>query len=308
MYVDPELISKLPEVVKAIHEGVKAANTADEEYKAAVKDAEANVKDKAPLVALQKKLEERLAGEIKTVLEKKTAIKGILAGEALKKKGTTLEGEKLAEFSTYQDDKAWWKEFEDIAGKNIARKIEQAETDVKKKKAKDEEAMTKELWSLLERVGAQHGNLGIMHDQAISSMLSLQKKQTLVDLLSRSDDSLLPELISDVKAQRLFISFLKLVFSSAVLKKLQVGNKSELNKIKSLMKRVFTYSLTAEGHAGSFVKNFFENGCLKPAVGGVQAIRAEKPGAILDFYSNEDNALNGCNPYLLKYIVQWLLN
>lgn len=73
------------------------------------------------------------------------------------------------------------------------------------------------------------------------------------------------------------------------------------------MRRIFNYSINAEGHAGQFVKNFFENGCLKTGVRSVQEIRAEKASGVLDFYQNEDNALNGCNPYLLKFAVQWLL-
>jgi hypothetical protein len=174
---------------------------------------------------------------------------------------------------------------------------------------KGEEAMTKQLWALLEGVGGNdNGNLGIMHDQAISSMLSLQKKQCLLDLLCRSDDNLLPELIGEAKAQSLFISFLKLQYSSAVLKKLQVGSKVDLKQVKGLIKRVFNYSMTAKGVAGQFVKNFFENGCVKTGVRSVQDIRAEKANDLLSFYSTEDNALNGCNPYLLKFTVGWLLD
>jgi hypothetical protein len=106
-------------VVKAIHDGVKADQEANEEYKASVKEAEANIKDKAPLIALQKKLEEKIATEIKTVIEKKVAIKGILSGEAEKKKVSKLEDEKMAAFATYQEDKTWWNDFEAIGLKSI---------------------------------------------------------------------------------------------------------------------------------------------------------------------------------------------
>lgn len=131
------------------------------------------MKDKAPLIALQKKLDEKIATEVKTLMEKKVAIKGILAGEALKKQATKLEDEKLTAFSTYQDDKTWWNDFESIGQKQLSKKLEQVPNDDNKKQ-KTEEAMTKQLWALLESVGAKDtGNLGVLHDKAISSMLSM---------------------------------------------------------------------------------------------------------------------------------------
>jgi hypothetical protein len=91
----------------------------------------------------------------------------------MKKKATSLEQEKLDPFTSFQDDKTWWKELEGVGEKSITKKIESEEKD-DKKKAKSEEQMTKLLWSLLEKVGDQKaGNLGVDHDKAISSMLSL---------------------------------------------------------------------------------------------------------------------------------------
>jgi hypothetical protein len=127
-------------------------------------------------------------------------------------------------------------------------------------------------------------------------------------VINRSEeDTIFPQLLGDPKSQRLFISFIKLQFNAAVLKMLQVGSNAELKQVKDLLRRTFAYSLKNKKSTGNFIKNLFENGCLKPGVKCISEIRTAKSGSVLDFFQVEDNALNGCNPYLLKFVVSYLL-
>ena len=68
-------------------------------------------------------MQNKIASELKVIMEKKAEIKKIQSKQDLKKQKTLIEKEKLEQFSEYQDDKAWWKELEKIGENQIAKKL-----------------------------------------------------------------------------------------------------------------------------------------------------------------------------------------
>lgn len=73
-------------------------------------------------------------------------------------------------------------------------------------------------------------------------------------------EKIIPE---DADHQRLLISFLKVQFNQAVLKRAQIGQKTELTKVKTLIKRIL------ENGNKKFIENLFFNGAIKAGINGV---------------------------------------
>jgi hypothetical protein len=74
-------------------------------------------------------------------------------------------------------------------------------------------------------------------------------------------EKIIPE---DGDHQRLLISFLKVQFNQAVLKRAQIGQKTELTKVKTLIKRIL------ENGNKKFIENLFFNGAIKAGINGVK--------------------------------------
>jgi hypothetical protein len=85
LHIDPKTIDNLAEVTAQLQEGLTESYSNDEKLRKALKSAEANKKDKKELTKLQEEMKAKVAREVTTIMEKKTAIDKIKKEETLKK-------------------------------------------------------------------------------------------------------------------------------------------------------------------------------------------------------------------------------
>ena len=77
--------------------------------------------------------------------------------------------------------------------------------------------------------------------------------------------------------------------------------------MKQLIKSVFDFCIKNEKFE-PFLAYFFENGVMKTGIKGVTDMRALKAGSVQDYFSNETKVLEGCNPYMIKFIVDFFMD
>jgi hypothetical protein len=87
---------------------------------------------------------------------------------------------------------------------------------------------------------------------------------------------------------------------------LQIGQKKDFKLIKEKMKAIFEFCSVAPGSA-DFVKRFFLHDILRAGVKSIVAFREEKVKKIQDYFVYEGKAVDGLNPYLLKFVTGYLI-
>jgi hypothetical protein len=87
---------------------------------------------------------------------------------------------------------------------------------------------------------------------------------------------------------------------------LQIGQKKSYQQIKSKMKGIFAFSRKSED-LNQFMKSFLLKEVLRAGVKSVEAFRAEKTKKVTDHFQIEENAVNGLNPYLLRFVSSYLV-
>lgn len=209
--------------------------------------------------------------------------------------------EDIAVFNGYEKDETWWKELKEVVVKKFAPKpAANAQTDDSAEKKKNDEQMTKLLYSIM--TDFDTSQLQFEHVRALEEMLIEQRKSCLFAIVNNAQqEEVLLGLLGSDAAQLNFSKFLKTQFNSSIIQLLQIGQKKSYQQIKQKMRDIFGFCRKTEKfHA--FIKTFLVKDVLKAGVRTVEDLRIVKIGKVADYFQVEERAVTGLNPYLLRFM------
>lgn len=235
----------------------------------------------------------------KEVIEQKRKL--LLEASADSEEQKTQGGEGVPVFDAYEKDLTWWKELKDVVVKKFVPKpAADASTDDTAEKTKNDEQMTKLLYSIM--TDFDPSQLQFEHAKAVEQMLVEQRKDCLFAIVnSAQQEEVLPGLLGSEDAQSNFSKFLKMQFNSSIIQLLQIGQKKSYQQIKQKLKDIFRFCKNSS-ELKQFMTTFLLKDILKAGVKTVQDLRIVKIGKVTDYFQVEERAVTGLNPYLLRFM------
>lgn len=288
-----------------IQEGIIEKQQQDEKFKEALKTAKQS-NNEEEIKRLETAEETRVKKRQEVIAEKKKAIiEAQKMQEENQKKDVDTKIEEVAVYTEYLDDDAWWKELEKVSKDKISVKLEHSAKEGDQKRGKTDEQMTKILWQLMTTF--DENDLQTEHSNAISHLLSIQRKSVLQDIISKANiESIMPILLSDEKGKKNFAKFIKLQFNSSVIQMEQIGQKTVYQNLKKTMKSMFNYCDKSEQFK-DYTAYFFVEEVIKSGLKSVKDFKETNAKNLIDYFNVEERAAVMLNPYLLRFFTKFLI-
>jgi len=209
-------------------------------------------------------------------------------------------------FDAYTNDEAWWKELQAVVKAKISVK-QSGDDGEKAAKQKNDEEMTKLLCTVSQSFEVDQ--LPFEYARSIDLMLVGLRQSFLLGIIRTGDyQEVLPNLMGTASSQQCFSRFMRVQFNAAIIAWLQVGQRREYGRLKETMKDVFAFCEQSSNQVtGSFISEFLVKDILQAGAQGVKDFRANKVKKLTDYFNNEENAVNGLNPYLLRFVASYLV-